>query len=261
MLRMIINIVLLLSGIICVGCKSSNKITKAAAAYKSGVEAQQRHDHRDAFKHFSRAVRLNSNEPKYYLARAEERYKQWDGNEDQLRHKQIADYEIALSLALSRPDEESLTIAVHLSRMIYHYEMREYRLAIINSEYLIKRTDIDSTAYLYRCMSQLRLRDTSMAKLTLDSALKAATNDRYVYEKVAEVEYRMGLYKCSILHYQAAEKIGTISDQSKMNLSQIYWIQQKKDSACLYLSNLTQPELKLVGILKDIQIYCGTAER
>lgn len=241
-----------------ISCQSHRRIANAERCFAAGKTSEKVYDYRKSYRLYSKAIRLEPNEPLYYIARANVRYKQWEGKDYKLRIAQSEDYEKAISLSKNRANEDSLLLAVHSGRMIYHYDTDQPKLAIINANYLIAENHGDSTAYLYKCLAQLRLKDTATAYQTLDTLLSITSNDIIVLRAIAEVEYRIGLFQMSIYHYQICESQHALTHNDLLNMAQMFWINQRKDSACLYFSRVEQTR-NYLGLVGDIQEYCTSA--
>lgn len=111
---------------------------------------------------------------------------------------------------------------------------------------------------LYKGLAQLQRRDTANAWKTLDSAItNAPPNKKYEYLCLrAGTSFNKGYYSDAKKSYLRASAISKLNSQSAGNLAEVYWLENKKDSACYFVRQMDNYGYLNTGIKREIKTYC-----
>lgn len=228
----------------------------AASHYSQGLSYDSTFQFVKARKQYCRAIKINPNEPLYYVKRAEATYKSDPRKRGRIEVEISHDYNEAIRVADKIGSPDSIFKRIYSSRIEYHYSFQHYRVAIDQCELMIQLYPDYYLPYLYKGLSHFQMGECEIGRSYLDTAYGLASNKKLVVNLRAEVEYYRGDFRNAILHFQTSDSLGELSYPQNSMVSRAYWQLGKKDSACIYFNRGANRRFEPTGMDAVIGEYC-----
>ncbi len=224
------------------------KAQTATECYKLGILNDSLKQYKKAFKYYSLAIKMNPENPNYYVKRANVRY--MIGFAQKIPKKEMFnDLNKAISL-----ETWNYSAVYWKALWLYKFlpELHDVEKAISYLDSLAIR--YPERVETYRLLGEIGLgqRDTVIANKNYKKLLELTSDKSKIYTEMADFEFIYGLYQQAINHYSLA---GNLTDYRYNNLAISYWKLDKKDDACIYFREFKE-ELRVIGEYQALVDYC-----
>lgn len=230
---------------------ASCNLKTAEEYYMLGLKNEEFDNYKKAYKYYSKAVKLKTDDPNYFIKRAEARARGW------VRESNLSNVESAYNDLFTKfPwNEEGL-----YSRATYHYKIRgSTKIAKINLDSLISRYPKNIEGRILRGEIYLVKKDSTNANKDFDIALSLSKNKKDVYAQVGIINCNKKYYFNAIKSFNAAYKLNNGPIEGTCHyLSECFWLTNQKDSACYYFSKVNdEKNILQSSTFKQIREYCS----